>query len=165
MENILFNEILVKIHNKLLEREVKVSFAESCTGGLLQKLITETSGSSSYFEGGFVTYSNRIKEKILKVNNRTLVAFGAVSSECAEEMVNGVKLLTDADICVSVTGIAGPTGGSAEKPVGTVWFGFNILENSWTTKKIFAGTRGEVREQAAYFVLSKILEKLGNEEK
>jgi PncC family amidohydrolase len=145
-----------EVHELLLKSGKKISFAESCTGGLLQKLITDNSGSSSYFEGGLVVYSNRLKEKLLAVPNDILLTKGAVSSECALAMVVGLEKLTGADICVSVTGIAGPSGGSQDKPVGTVWFGFSFYRKLESSVQLFTGNREEVREKSAIYVLERI---------
>ena len=145
-----------EVHDLLLKSGKTISFAESCTGGFLQKLITDNSGSSDYFEGGVVSYSNRLKEKILGVSPELLLKHGAVSSECAMAMVLGLKKLTDADICISVTGIAGPSGGSKEKPVGTVWFGFGFLGELESCCQCFTGNREEVREESAVYVLERI---------
>ncbi|OQY39862.1 MAG: hypothetical protein B6226_01000 [Candidatus Cloacimonetes bacterium 4572_65] len=146
-----------ELHLLLIESDYKISFAESCTGGLVQKSITDISGSSSYFEGGFVTYSNRIKHKILGVSMDTLDNHGAVSSQCALEMALGVNRITDANIAVSITGIAGPTGGTVSKPVGTVWFGFYLGGNISTEKRVFKGDRLEVRNQSLLFVLDELI--------
>ncbi|MDT4760973.1 nicotinamide-nucleotide amidohydrolase family protein [Sphaerochaeta sp. PS] len=109
----------------LLKRDgLTISCAESCTSGYLAKLLTDESGSSSWFWGGAATYSNDAKKKMLGVREKTLEAFGAVSGECASEMAEGMLALSCSDYAISITGIAGPTGGSAEKPVGMVWFGF-----------------------------------------
>ncbi len=151
-----------EVHDLLLASKKRISFAESCTGGLLQKLITDNSGSSSYFEGGIVVYSNRLKEKLLGVSAEILTTQGAVSSECALAMVSGLKNLTQADICISVTGIAGPSGGSEEKPVGTVWFGFDLEGRVNSSRQHFSGSREEVREKSAVYVLNKIKEYLEN---
>ena len=107
--------------NALIKTGQKVATAESCTGGLISKRITEVSGSSSVFECGVCSYANRIKNKILGVNQHTLDTVGAVSKETAEQMSNGVMKLSDADFGASTTGIAGPTGGSEDKPVGLVY--------------------------------------------
>ena len=102
--------------------------AESCTGGGIGELITEVSGASSVFSGGFITYSNELKEKLLGVDGKKISRHGAVSSEVAIQMAEGAQRLTKADYAVSVTGVAGPTGGSDEKPVGTVWFGLSYKD-------------------------------------
>lgn len=133
----------------LLERKMKVATAESCTGGLISKKITSVSGASGCFDLGVVTYSNEQKHKILGVKNETLDEFGAVSQETALEMCKGVKGLSGADFGISVTGIAGPTGGTPEKPVGTVWIGI-CGENLHTAQRfVFDGDRETVRESTA----------------
>ncbi len=105
----------------LLERGLTISTTESCTGGLLSSKLTDVSGSSAYITLNLVTYANEAKHKMLGVGLSTLTNFGAVSEECAFEMAKGLYKLTDSDICVSTTGIAGPTGGSKEKPVGLMY--------------------------------------------
>lgn len=150
------DKLAQELHKLLTDSDKQISFAESCTGGMLQKRITDISGSSNYFEGGFVVYSNRLKTKLLKVPLDILETHGAVSSECAIAMVRGLKDATDADLCISVTGIAGPSGGSAEKPVGSVWFGFYFDEKLEGVYQHFAGSRAEVREQATSFALQRV---------
>ena len=110
-----------KIAKILTEKGLTISTAESCTGGLLSSKLTDVSGSSAFVHLNFVTYSNDAKNKILNVKKETLEKYGAVSEECAYEMACGLYKATGADICVSTTGIAGPTGGSAEKPVGLMY--------------------------------------------
>ena len=110
-----------KIAKILTEKGLTISTAESCTCGLLSSKLTDVSGSSAFVHLNFVTYSNEAKNKILNVKKETLEKFGAVSEECAYEMACGLYNATGADICVSTTGIAGPTGGSAEKPVGLMY--------------------------------------------
>ncbi len=110
-----------KIAKILTEKGLTISTAESCTGGLLSSKLTDVSGSSAFVHLNFVTYSNEAKNKILNVKKETLEKYGAVSEECAYEMACGLYNSTGADICVSTTGIAGPTGGSAEKPVGLMY--------------------------------------------
>ena len=105
----------------LAGKGMRIALAESCTGGLISGRITDVAGASDYFEAGLVTYSNRAKEKLLSVPHDLLIAKGSVSAEVAEKMAEGVRLVTGADIGLAVTGIAGPTGGSVEKPVGTVY--------------------------------------------
>lgn len=123
-------ELVVKL---LAENGKKISFAESCTGGLLAKRITDISGSSEIFEMGCVTYANSVKEKLLGVKNETLEKYGAVSEQTAIEMAQGIQKLSGADIGVSVTGIAGPGGGTAEKPVGLAYIGLCDGENTWVS--------------------------------
>lgn len=114
-----------KVVKLLKEKNLTFTCAESCTGGLIAKRITDVSGSSSVFECGVVSYSNRIKHEILGVKTKTLEKFGAVSEECAREMVSGVLALTRADIAVAVTGIAGPSSDGTDKPVGLVYIAFS----------------------------------------
>lgn len=114
-----------KVVKLLKEKNLTFTCAESCTGGLIAKRITDVSGSSSVFECGIVSYSNRIKHEILGVKTQTLDTYGAVSEECAREMVRGVLALTGADIAVAVTGIAGPSSDGTDKPVGLVYIAFS----------------------------------------
>lgn len=123
--------------------------AESCTGGMIGALITAVPGSSEVYLGGVVSYANSVKEGVLGVSGGTLESFGAVSEKCALEMAEGARRLTGADIVVSVTGIAGPGGGSAEKPVGLVWFAIATGDGARAEKAIFAGSRDDVRKSAA----------------
>ena len=110
-----------KIAEILIKRKLTIAVTESCTGGLLSSKLTDVSGSSNFIHLNFVTYSNEAKNKILGVKSETLKNFGAVSEECAYEMAAGLYKITGADICVSTTGIAGPTGGTKEKPVGLMY--------------------------------------------
>ncbi len=138
----------------LLRRGWMVATAESCTGGLIAQQLTEIGGSSVWFERGFVTYSNAAKIEALGVRADTLAAHGAVSSETAAAMVEGVLAHSQADVAVAVTGIAGPSGGTPDKPVGTVWFGFAVRDAKVETIiKHFDGDRQAVRAAAALFAL------------
>lgn len=142
------DEILCLV-KKLIDEKKTITFAESCTGGLLSKKITDVSGASACFECGFVTYSNDIKEKVLGVRHDTLLSHGAVSYETAYEMCEGAKRVAGADIAISVTGIAGPTGGTAEKPVGLVYVGVCTDSIHGVVKLNLSGTREEVREKTS----------------
>ncbi len=133
----------------LLEKGLKIATAESCTGGMIAAKITSVSGASGCFDAGVVTYSNEQKHKLLGVSKKTLKNHGAVSKETALEMCRGVRKLAKADIGISVTGIAGPTGGTPEKPVGTVWIGVCGKEICKAERFLFDGNRDEVREQTA----------------
>lgn len=130
--------------------------AESCTGGMIGSLITAVPGSSDVYLGGVVSYANSVKENVLGVSSEILEVYGAVSEECAREMALGAKKLTGADIAVSVTGIAGPGGGSVEKPVGLVWFGVAVDGGVRCEKAIFAGSRADIRKAAAIHALGMI---------
>lgn len=133
----------------LSARGLTFATAESCTGGLIPKKITDISGCSSVYLGGVVSYANFVKENVLGVSGETLATVGAVSPETAEQMVLGVRKLTGADAAVATTGIAGPGGATAGKPVGLVYISASFREKTVVTKNVFPGTREEVREQAA----------------
>lgn len=130
-----------------------VALAESCTGGMAGELLTSVPGSSAYFLGGVMAYSNEMKEKLLGVKAETLATFGAVSEPCAREMAEGVQKLCGSTLAVGITGIAGPDGGSPEKPVGTVCFACVGPGTPRLATKLFAGGREQVRRAAAYFGL------------
>ena len=141
-----------------------VATAESCTGGWIAKSITDIPGSSAVFGYGLVSYSNGAKESILGVANATLEEHGAVSREVVEEMAKGALRLSGADIAVAVSGIAGPDGGSDDKPVGTVWFAWSVRDGANalvdTSCKLFTGDRELVRELTVAHALQGILERI-----
>lgn len=130
----------------LKSKKLKLATAESCTGGLISKRITDVSSSSEVFEGGVVCYSNRFKENVLGVSPETLKKYGAVSRETAREMVKGVLSLTRADIAVAVTGIAGPSSDNTNKPVGLVYIAVSDGKST-IVKKLLNNFTGDVREQ------------------
>lgn len=130
----------------LKSKKLKLATAESCTGGLISKRITDVSGSSEVFDGGVVCYSNRFKENVLGVSPETLKKYGAVSRETAREMVKGVLSLTKADIAVAVTGIAGPSSDDTNKPVGLVFIAVSDGKST-IVKKLLNNFTGDVREQ------------------
>jgi nicotinamide-nucleotide amidase len=134
---------------RLLKAKGKtMATAESCTGGWIAQTITEVPGSSAWFDRGFVTYSNAAKVQMLGVSPKTLETYGAVSAETATEMAMGALAHSDADVAVAVTGIAGPDGGTAEKPVGTVFIAWAYKDGvAKVIKKQFAGNRRKIREQ------------------
>ena len=127
--------------------------AESCTGGGIGAALTSVAGASDVFLGGVISYANSVKENVLGVPAATLAERGAVSGETAAAMAAGARRLTGADLAVAVTGIAGPGGGSAQKPVGTVWFGLASASGVHTEKKLFSGDRDKVRAQAVTHAL------------
>ena len=133
---------LVKITN---EKKITLSTAESCTGGLIAGAITEIPGSSSVFHRGYVTYSNLAKQQELNVQSHELEKFGAVSKEVASQMAMGAKLTSNVDISIAVTGIAGPSGGTVEKPIGTVCIALAFKENIKVKDFLFKGDRTEIR--------------------
>jgi nicotinamide-nucleotide amidase len=136
------------------ENGLTLATAESCTGGLIAGAITEIPGSSAIFTHGFVTYSNGAKSELLGVPAGLIAAVGAVSEAVARRMAEGARLRAGADLAVSVTGIAGPDGGSAEKPVGTVWFGLAGPHGVAAYAKLFTGDRGEIRRASVAYDLT-----------
>ena len=129
-----------KLHKKLIDKKLTISVAESCTGGLLANNLTKLANSSKYFQMGLITYSNEAKIKILKVNRNIIKKYGSVSKECCEAMVKNLSKISKSKINVSITGIAGPAGGSKLKPVGLVYIGIKmgrhllILKNKFKSK-------------------------------
>lgn len=152
-ENKNFNAPEISLCQALLDKNMKIATAESCTGGMIASKITSVPGASGCFDCGVVTYSNEQKQKLLGVNPETLENFGAVSEETALEMCKGVKELASADFGISVTGIAGPGGGTPEKPVGTVWIGIcgENVHQAFCFR--FNGNRTQVRQQTAFTAL------------
>lgn len=148
--------------NLLKDKKIIISIVESCTGGMLASTITNVSGSSSVFNESIVTYSNEAKTKYLDVSKNTINTYGAVSSECAKEMSKGLFKKTKSNITLSITGIAGPTGGTKEKPVGLVYFGLTYKGETNTYKKIFNGNRYMVRKRATIYALDLIRKQLIN---
>lgn len=154
----MINEELV---NKLIEKKLKISTAESCTGGLLAEKITQVAGASEIFDESIITYSNDAKMRELGVKKETLEAFGAVSCDTAYEMCTGICRRTGADVGIGVTGIAGPGGGTEEKPVGTVFIGICVSGEVKIIENHFSGTRDEVRNKTYEKAFSTVLEMLG----
>ncbi|AJJ18498.1 MULTISPECIES: nicotinamide-nucleotide amidase [Yersinia] len=152
-------QLSIAIGDKLKARGAWVTCAESCTGGWVAKALTDIAGSSAYFDRGFVTYSNAAKHDLLGVSETTLANYGAVSEAVVREMALGALREANADFAVSISGIAGPDGGSADKPVGTVWFAFAAREGQiLACKQIFPGDRDAVRLQAAVFALQTLFD-------
>lgn len=144
---------------KLLARSLKIATAESCTGGLLAAQFTELAGASNWFDRAIITYSNEAKQQLLGVKTETLAMHGAVSEACVREMLAGLLRQDHIDIGVAISGVAGPEGGSSEKPVGTVWFAFGIKKHTAHTHlKLFSGDRQAIREQACVFAIQQLTE-------
>lgn len=138
---------------------VTIGVVESCTGGLLGAAITAMPGSSSVFQGGFLTYSNRLKQSLVGVSGETLAAHGAVSEETAHQMAAGARERLDVDLAISITGVAGPGGGTIDKPVGMVCFGLASKDGVTTETKIFAElSRNRVRDYAVIHALSLLIQ-------
>jgi len=154
-------EVVVRL---LKDRKKTLAVAESCTGGMLSSLVVNVPGASEVFAGGVVAYSNDLKKHILGVREDTLRKHGAVSKECVQEMTEGLKKLTGADICVSISGIAGPSGGTPEKPVGTVFI--DIFEHEHITMRYnFTGDRNTIRTRSAMMALENLRKYLKGREK
>jgi nicotinamide-nucleotide amidase len=153
------NELSGRLAKLLLDRQKQLAVAESCTGGWLAKCLTDISGSSGWFERGFVTYSNQAKQEMLGVDAATLAENGAVSEAVVREMAAGSLAHSHADIAVAISGIAGPDGGSPDKPVGTVCFAF--AERGGDVQAMtchFKGDRETVRRSAVHYALSQLIQ-------
>jgi len=144
-------------------RGITVGTAESCTGGLIAHVLTEVPGASAYFAGGIISYSNGIKERDLGVPAEILARHGAVSAQTARAMATGVRLRLGVDLAVSVTGIAGPTGGSDEKPVGLTYIGVADGEGVDVRRYVWTGNRTANKRSSAEAALTLLLERLGDE--
>ena len=147
-----------KLINLLKKKKLKISFAESCTGGLMSSVITSNSGSSKVFNLGLVTYSNQAKQKILKVPNNIIKKYGAVSVQCCLSMVNNLSKISNSHINISITGIAGPKGGTRKKPVGLVFIGLKFKKKIFIKKYLFKNkSRNNFQKITANTVLKTIL--------
>ena len=155
--------VLEDFHKLAVERGVTIGTAESCTGGLVGKTLTDLGGSSGYYQGGIISYANTVKEQVLGVSSDTLAVHGAVSEETATEMVEGVFRVLHTDYAIATTGIAGPGGGSQEKPVGLVYIGIGAPRGITVHKEIFIGDRDSIRksvaERAIQYVYKELIER------
>lgn len=142
---------------QLLANRQWLCTAESCTGGGIAQVITAIAGSSGWFDRAYVTYSNRAKQQMLGVSSETLDRYGAVSEQTAEEMLLGALRASDTELAVAVTGIAGPGGGTPDKPVGTVCFGWGAKDDFRVATQLFSGDRAEVRTASVEFALKSLL--------
>jgi PncC family amidohydrolase len=152
------HEVAEAVVNKLKDAGMTVTTVESCTGGLLSATLVDVSGASDVFYQGVVTYANEAKVRLVGVKEATLQAHGAVSEETAREMAEGGAKAANADAALAVTGIAGPGGGTKEKPVGLVYIGCYVNGKTIVKKNIFKGNRREVREQSVETALKLLLE-------
>ena len=154
------NDLVDRLATALKARGLMMATAESCTGGLIAGACTDVSGSSDWFERGFVTYSNAAKHGMLGVPALLIEQHGAVSEPVARAMASGALAHSPAQLAVAVTGVAGPTGGSAEKPVGTVWFGWATPQGVFTEHQRFDGDRAAVRQATVRHALAGLLQRL-----
>ncbi len=156
------SDLTVKLAQRLSHLDWRMSSAESCTGGMIAASCTDLAGSSAWFERGFVTYSNESKTQMLGVPSDLIAAHGAVSARVAHAMALGAVYRSHAQVSLAVTGVAGPSGGSSEKPVGTVWFGWCINGIVSTELKHFEGDRSLVRQATVSHALEGLLCRLPN---
>ena len=148
------NRLAKKIGQQLTQKAWQLAVAESCTGGWVAKLITDIEGSSAWFDRGFVTYSNAAKQSMLAVSGSILEQYGAVSKETVQAMAKGALTYSNAQITLAISGIAGPTGGTVEKPVGTVYFAWiSQGQNGQIERHCFSGGRDSIRRQATQHAL------------
>lgn len=159
----LLDQLAVQAGIALAEKSLLLATAESCTGGLVAAAITDVSGSSGWFERGFVTYSNEAKTTMLGVPAKLIRDHGAVSEEVARAMAEGALLNSRAQVSLSITGVAGPNGGTPEKPVGMVCFGWSNRVTTLADTQRFRGDRGQIRRQAAEHAMRGLLELIRNE--
>ena len=153
-------QAVLRLADILLARGWKLATAESCTGGMIAAACTDLAGSSNWFERGFVSYSNEAKSELLAVDPALIAAQGAVSEVVARAMAFGAIRHSQAQVSVAVTGVAGPSGGSPAKPVGTVWFGFQVDGLLTSETRLFPGDRAAVREATVRHALNRLLELL-----
>jgi nicotinamide-nucleotide amidase len=154
------DELARRLGERLKRVGARLAAAESCTGGWAAQVVTSVPGSSAWFERGFVTYSNDAKSEMLGVRPETLAAHGAVSEETAREMARGALARSQASVALAITGVAGPGGGSADKPVGMVCFAWVSADRLHSETRRFSGDRKSVREQSVVRALEGILEHL-----
>jgi PncC family amidohydrolase len=155
--------LLKKVSNLLKEKNLKLATAESCTGGLIANTLTNISGSSDYFDRGIVSYSNKAKTELLGVSEDIIKKYGAVSKQVVKVMAEGIRLKSNVDIGVATTGIAGPTGGTKEKPVGLVFIGISTKKGTYIRRYKFNGNRLQNKELTCNAALWMILEHIKNE--
>ena len=161
--NFLMKKITIltkKIITALRERDETITFAESCTGGRIAAAFTAIAGASDVLNGSCVTYSNEIKHRWLGVESEILETYGAVSEACVSQMLDGIIKMAEADYAIAVSGIAGPTGGTEFKPVGTVYIGMLTPVDKEVHHCLFKGDRESVQEQSVHFAIEKLAEKL-----
>lgn len=153
--------LVAALAERLPAQRLMLATAESCTGGLIAAACTDLAGSSAWFERGFVSYSNESKTELLGVPAPMIAEHGSVSQAVARAMVAGALAHSRAQVALAVTGVAGPSGGSADKPVGTVWFAWATPQGQWTDRQVFAGERADVRRATVAHALATLLARLG----
>lgn len=156
----MIESIVPSIGKILVDKSWTMSTAESCTGGLVAATLTDFSGSSAWFSGGVVAYSNEVKMSLLHVPEKEIMDHGAVSEPVVRAMAEGVCKTLNVDVGISLSGIAGPTGGTPDKPVGTIWMGWHIHGITYAEKFLFSGDRINVKQQSLQTVLEKLYQLL-----
>jgi nicotinamide-nucleotide amidase len=157
-------ELIVKVSDLLRQKNFTISTAESCTGGLIAHSLTNVSGSSKYFDRGIVSYSNRAKTELLEIPKGLIIKYGAVSEQVAKAMAEGVRKLSKVDIGLSSTGIAGPTGGTDEKPVGLVYIGCSTIRKNIVKEFRFCNDRTENKEKTCNAALQLLFDVVNSSE-
>ena len=153
-------DLVKKLFTVMKEKKATLGAAESCTGGLFSSYVTDVPGSSAYFLGSVVSYSNEVKKALLHVTSSELEQYGAVSELVAQKMAEGARQVLNCSFSIGITGVAGPGGGSPEKPVGTVWFCVCSPNFVYKIKKQFSGSRRAIREDSVKFALELLIEKI-----
>ncbi len=156
-------ELMQRLADLLTERDVMVATAESCTGGLIGDTLTSVPGSSTYYEGGVISYSNALKQRFLNVAAETLMRHGAVSEQTAREMAIGIRNAADVDVGLATTGIAGPGGGTPGKPVGLVYIGFASDNGVTVQKHVFDGSRQENKQATVRMALQMLYDHVSHD--
>lgn len=154
--------ITQELGQELSFQNLRMATAESCTGGLISSTLTDVPGSSLWFAGGVVAYSNTTKIEVLGVPEEIILAHGAVSRPCVEAMVQGIATLLHVPVALAVSGIAGPEGGTATKPVGTVWLAWTLTGQNWSRKFLFDGDRLSIKKQSTLAALLTLLDIIKN---
>jgi len=155
------DDLAIALGRALAAAGMSLVTAESCTGGLVAKLVTDVPGSSEWFDRGFVTYTNQAKQELLGVGESSIAEHGAVSEEVVRQMARGALAASRGQVAIATSGVAGPSGGSSEKPVGTVWFAWAYGSNSLVTDvQVFPGDRQGIRQLAAEHAMRRVIERL-----
>jgi nicotinamide-nucleotide amidase len=149
------SQLAATLGSSLTNKKLSITTAESCTGGGISYALTDTPGSSAYIDRCFVTYSNSAKHELLNVEHAVLSSYGAVSEQTVIQMAKGAAMAANADIAIAVSGVAGPNGGSIDKPVGTVWVAIKALDSCFVKCCLFSGDRADIRRQVIEYTLEK----------
>ena len=163
MSKVSLKQTAKQVSASIIKHGQCLATVESCTGGWVAKVLTDLPGSSAVLDCSFVTYSNQAKHELIGVSEQTLNSFGAVSEQTVVEMASGAAKAANADIAIAISGIAGPGGGTLDKPVGLVWFCIHFAGQNYPSQQVFSGDRAEVRLQAIVYSLKNIIELIKSE--